>query len=102
MLIDHPHIPVSVLCNRKHNSTGNSLNGTEAAIFEIAQIAGCGNPDSPSIVLKKGVGHVPVELAVLCSTARFGNCDLSIVPSVQSVVSREPDTSIFISQNGPD
>src|SRR5215471_9956250 len=102
MLIAHPHIPVTVLCNRKHDSAGNSGNGSKASILEITQFAECGNPDSPSMVAKKGVGHKPVELAVSCSTARFGNCDLPIVPSVQSVISREPNTSIFVSQNGPD
>ena len=63
ILVGDPHIPRTILADTMHEAAGNAAYGNKAAILQVANAAKRRDPDSPAMILKKGVGIEPVESA---------------------------------------
>src|SRR5262249_47768251 len=99
-LVVDPKIPRLVLDDGKHSSAaGNAAHHIKAVILKVAHAAERSDPCSPAIILKERMRSVSIEVAV--GSAGAGNRNLTVIPSVQSTISGEPNASVPVSQNGP-
>ena len=81
-----------------HYSAGHTAHGNKPAILEVGNSAARGDPNSPAIVLKKGLHGIIRQSTVSLAVNR----NLPVFPSVQAIVSAKPDAAIPGRQNGPD
>src|SRR4030095_5178618 len=87
ILVGDAHIPRVIPGHTMHGPAGNAAYGDKAVILQVADAADRREPDSPAMILKKGVGIEPVELAVSFAAADASSRNLSILPSVQATTS---------------
>src|SRR6266566_283957 len=96
ILVADPEIARTVPGYGVHDSTGHRPYGNEPAIFEVGKPAKSGDPNSPAIVLKKGLHGVVWQPSSSLAVDR----DLPVIPSVQAVVGAKPNAAVPIRKDG--
>src|SRR5262245_44619830 len=98
ILVGDANIPRLILGHTMHGPAGNAAYGDKTVILQVADAAKRGDPDSPAMILKKGVGIESAEFPVWFAAAGASNRNASIVPSVQATNSGQPNASILVCQ----
>src|SRR6202035_4963832 len=88
ILVGYPQTPCSVLGDGIHLSAGNGAYRNKPVILQVAEPSLRGDPNSPAIILKEGIGVISIQFPVLFSGAV--NRNLPVSPSVQATIGADP------------
>src|SRR5262245_33129453 len=96
-LIGDPQITFVVLGDRVHRTTGNSIDDDVSVVLEVAELTERRDPDPVTTILIQGLWTVPIERCIACAV---GN-DAPLIPSVQPIIGREPNSAIASGEHRP-
>src|SRR4030095_5654379 len=95
LLFRQPQMSGGLFSHGRNSSTVTVTHWNESVVFQIPKLFNCRNPDPPLAVLKQRIWCSPGCSRILSASDAVHHRDVAVLPRVQAVVGRDPDTTVF-------
>src|SRR6476469_8416297 len=95
LLFRQPQMSGGPFSHGRDSSAVNVTHWNESVVFQIPKLLSCRNPDPPLAVLKQRIWCSLGRSRILSASDGVHHGDAAVLPPVQAVVGRHPDTTVF-------